>query len=79
MLPGGTGNPRAPDSARWDDAIARLDGDLLQSWRWGEFKQRHGWNVERIHVEQRRMARQSHSSCSAAVDPSRSDIFRVVR
>jgi lipid II:glycine glycyltransferase (peptidoglycan interpeptide bridge formation enzyme) len=26
-------------------------GHLLQSWRWGEFKQRHGWKPERVLVE----------------------------
>jgi len=54
MLSGSTGNPTTGDNARWDDAIARLNGDLLQSWYWGEFKQRHGWHVERLHVEQSR-------------------------
>jgi len=34
----------------WDAALQRSGGDLLQSWRWGDFKQRHGWSVERIHT-----------------------------
>ncbi|MBA2468401.1 MAG: peptidoglycan bridge formation glycyltransferase FemA/FemB family protein [Chloroflexia bacterium] len=34
--------------AKWDSAIARLDGDLLQSWRWGVFKQRHGWHARHV-------------------------------
>ncbi|HEY8446652.1 MAG TPA: peptidoglycan bridge formation glycyltransferase FemA/FemB family protein [Thermomicrobiales bacterium] len=32
----------------WDRELERLGGNLLQSWRWGEFKQRQGWHVERI-------------------------------
>ncbi len=32
----------------WDTAIARLDGDLLQSWRWGAFKQQHGWYARHV-------------------------------
>ena len=32
----------------WDRQILRLQGHLLQSSRWGEFKTRHGWDVERI-------------------------------
>lgn len=39
------------DHARWDEALARLDGELLQCWNWGEFKRRHGWDVERLHLE----------------------------
>lgn len=35
-------------AARWDAAIARLDGDLLQSWRWGAFKQQHGWYARHV-------------------------------
>jgi lipid II:glycine glycyltransferase (peptidoglycan interpeptide bridge formation enzyme) len=31
----------------WDGALERLGGHLLQSWRWGEFKSRHGWEAER--------------------------------
>ena len=27
------------------------DGDLLQSWLWGEFKQRHGWATERVLID----------------------------
>lgn len=32
----------------WDFLLHRAQGDLLQSWRWGEFKQHHGWHVERV-------------------------------
>lgn len=35
----------------WDASLHHLGGDLLQCWQWGEFKQRQGWNVERIHGE----------------------------
>jgi peptidoglycan pentaglycine glycine transferase (the first glycine) len=34
--------------ALWDTALEAIDGHLLQSWRWGEFKSRHGWAVERV-------------------------------
>lgn len=34
----------------WDAALLRLNGHLLQSWKWGEFKSRHGWSVERVSV-----------------------------
>src|SRR4051794_8768170 len=36
----------------WDALIREHDGHLLQSWNWGEFKQRQGWDVERIWIEQ---------------------------
>lgn len=39
-----------PPSA-WDRRLAELGGHLLQSWRWGDFKQRHGWIPERAIVE----------------------------
>lgn len=32
----------------WDAAVREGGGHLLQSWRWGEFKTRHGWHVERF-------------------------------
>lgn len=34
----------------WDHAIQERGGSLPQSWRWGEYKRRHGWQVERIHT-----------------------------
>jgi len=34
----------------WDAALIACDGHLLQSWRWGEFKARHGWEVRRVFV-----------------------------
>jgi lipid II:glycine glycyltransferase (peptidoglycan interpeptide bridge formation enzyme) len=32
----------------WDETLQRLGGNLLQSWRWGEFKKRQGWSVHRL-------------------------------
>ena len=32
----------------WDASVLALGGHLLQSSRWGEFKERHGWTVERV-------------------------------
>jgi peptidoglycan pentaglycine glycine transferase (the first glycine) len=34
----------------WDEAALRLNGHLLQSWRWGEFKSLHGWSVDRVAI-----------------------------
>jgi peptidoglycan pentaglycine glycine transferase (the first glycine) len=39
------------DSAEWDRAVTELGGHLLQSWRWGQFKSAHGWEVERVAVD----------------------------
>ncbi len=38
-------NPEA-----WNEALQALDGHLLQSWQWGEFKNDYGWLPERIAV-----------------------------
>ncbi len=32
----------------WDQSIERLEGSLLQGWRWGELKSRHGWSPIRL-------------------------------
>jgi lipid II:glycine glycyltransferase (peptidoglycan interpeptide bridge formation enzyme) len=32
----------------WDSALRAQKGHLLQSWAWGAFKERFGWEVERI-------------------------------
>ena len=32
----------------WDAALQELGGNLLQSWRWGVFKERQGWSVTRV-------------------------------
>jgi lipid II:glycine glycyltransferase (peptidoglycan interpeptide bridge formation enzyme) len=38
------------DQLKWDAAVLSRGGHLLQSWRWGAFKSRFGWDVERIAV-----------------------------
>lgn len=38
------------DEAEWDAQVVRLGGHFLQSWRWGAFKERSGWEVDRIAV-----------------------------
>lgn len=35
----------------WDSALREHGGHLLQSWKWGEFKSRYGWQPERIHIQ----------------------------
>lgn len=39
------------DKADWNVALQRMGGDLLQSFEWGAFKQRHGWSVSRVRIE----------------------------
>src|SRR5688572_12714354 len=34
----------------WNNEILPHGGHVLQSWEWGAFKQRHGWQPERISV-----------------------------
>ncbi len=49
------GDPLASESSpaeRWNTELTRHGGHLLQSWQWGEFKGRHGWEAERIRVKQ---------------------------
>ncbi|MGH2617918.1 MAG: lipid II:glycine glycyltransferase FemX [Thermomicrobiales bacterium] len=38
------------DPAAWDEAVRAGNGHLLQSWRWGAFKERFGWDIERFAV-----------------------------
>lgn len=38
----------AADPAAWDAAVLASGGHLLQSWRWGAFKEHFGWKVARI-------------------------------
>lgn len=38
------------NSEAWDSALLKHGGHLLQSWKWGEFKSRHGWQPERVYV-----------------------------
>lgn len=35
----------------WDPILIQLGGHLLQSWRWGELRERRGWHVERLLVQ----------------------------
>lgn len=48
------------DPASWDSLVLSLGGKLLQSWRWGAFKQRHGWQPVRVavHCQEARLAAQ---------------------
>jgi lipid II:glycine glycyltransferase (peptidoglycan interpeptide bridge formation enzyme) len=36
------------NAAAWDEAVLAGGGHMLQSWRWGAFKERFGWQVERV-------------------------------
>lgn len=44
-------SPITINSDTWDSALLQHGGHLLQSWKWGEFKSRHGWQPERVHVK----------------------------
>lgn len=44
-------SPITTNADAWDTALLEHGGHLLQSWKWGEFKARHGWQPERVHVE----------------------------
>ena len=48
---GGVVEGAGGSEATWDAALLRGGGHLLQSWRWGEFKRRHGWQVERVAMD----------------------------
>jgi lipid II:glycine glycyltransferase (peptidoglycan interpeptide bridge formation enzyme) len=41
----------SPEGEAWDRDLIAANGHLLQSWRWGRFKEMHGWHPERIRVE----------------------------
>jgi lipid II:glycine glycyltransferase (peptidoglycan interpeptide bridge formation enzyme) len=41
----------ANPSENWDRQLADLNGHLLQSWRWGAFKQHHGWFAHRLLID----------------------------
>jgi peptidoglycan pentaglycine glycine transferase (the first glycine) len=41
---------RIPGPEEWDEFVLRRGGHLLQSWGWGEFKARFGWEAERLVV-----------------------------
>jgi lipid II:glycine glycyltransferase (peptidoglycan interpeptide bridge formation enzyme) len=49
-IPPKTTNPLTVDQPNWDEAVLSAGGHLLQSWRWGAFKSRFGWDVERVAV-----------------------------
>ncbi len=39
----------AHESCQWDEFVGNAEnGNLLQSWGWGEFKRRHGWQPVRL-------------------------------
>src|SRR5947208_149411 len=46
---------------QWDGMVLRENGNLLQSWRWGEFKKQAGWSPVRLLI--------AHSSNEAAAGP----------
>ena len=50
MEPGQTGNNglRLPTPEEWDELVISKGGHLLQSWGWGEFKIRFGWEATRF-------------------------------
>lgn len=39
------------DPAAWDQAVLANGGHFLQSWGWGEFKRKFGWDVTRVAAE----------------------------
>ncbi|MCS7050797.1 MAG: aminoacyltransferase, partial [Thermomicrobium sp.] len=39
------------DPEAWDALVVRCGGRLLQSWRWGSFKARHGWHAIRLALQ----------------------------
>jgi lipid II:glycine glycyltransferase (peptidoglycan interpeptide bridge formation enzyme) len=39
------------DPAAWNEAVLASGGHFLQSWGWGEFKSRFGWDVARVAVD----------------------------
>lgn len=38
------------DPSAWDEVVRAGGGHLLQSWRWGAFKDQFGWRTERVAV-----------------------------
>ena len=39
------------DPVSWDEAVIASGGHFLQSWGWGEFKSKFGWDVARVAVD----------------------------
>ena len=52
-VPRGSGRESAVDREleSWDSALLEAGGHMLQSWRWGALKERHGWQVERVRLD----------------------------
>lgn len=44
-------HPDSTPADAWDGRLQPASAHLLQSWRWGAFKQQHGWTPHRILVE----------------------------
>jgi len=44
------GEMKVPAREEWGDFVLSRGGHLLQSWSWGEFKGRFGWDTERLAV-----------------------------
>jgi hypothetical protein len=42
---------RGIERGQWDAALEACGGTVMQSWRWGEFLQRLGFEVERVRVD----------------------------
>lgn len=42
----------------WNEEVRKLGGTVLQSWEWGEFRRRHGWELLRILDQERGIAAQ---------------------
>ena len=38
----------APDQREWEALVSSWGGELLQSWAWGDFKSRTGWQTSRL-------------------------------
>lgn len=44
----GSNQLRLPSPEEWDAFVVKKGGHLLQSWGWGEFKSRFGWEAARL-------------------------------
>jgi peptidoglycan pentaglycine glycine transferase (the first glycine) len=43
---------RVDELSDWTNATSGMQSSILQGWRWGEFKRRHGWEATRLVVEE---------------------------
>lgn len=50
----GQGKVTVPSQDEWDELVISRGGHLLQSWTWGEFKSRFGWEPARLAVWDKR-------------------------